>query len=145
MIKKKRKKKGGGATAAVRTPDTAIDESTKEAVASVSRFPNRFSSRNGHPWYHKILSPPGVRFSLLCFPFSPRSCFFGIFFPCLCLYFFTPPPPSLRRYLLSFVLLHSFVQQCVLVENLCFPSININSSLSDLLASFVFCFISAFF
>ena len=45
-----------------------IDESRKEAAKGVARFPNRCSSRDGHPCY---ISPPGVRFSL----FSLVSCF----------------------------------------------------------------------
>ena len=103
-----------------------------------------FQAETGTHGTTKYYHHPEYDFLFYVFPSLLVLAFLAFFF-LVSAFFSPPPPPSLRRYLLSFVLLHSFVQQCVLVENLCFPSININSSLSDLLASFVFCFISAFF
>ena len=80
---------GEGPTPAILTLDAAINESGKDTVESVVRFPNRFSTRDGCPCYsHRLendfFSPP----------FRLPSCFF--FLSISLIYF--PSPPSLCRH-----------------------------------------------
>ena len=47
---------GGGGTAAMLTLDIAIGDGKKEAAKGVAGFPNRLSSRNGHPLFSLLSS-----------------------------------------------------------------------------------------
>ena len=122
---------GGGATAAVLTLDTAVDDSRKETAKGVTRFPNRFSSRGGQPCYYHRLECGFFFFSLLS-----SLLLFVLSIP---LFPFISPP-SLYRHLPLLRVASSVQQISVLLEYVCFPSIR----RSDILASFLFCFISEF-
>ena len=77
------------------------------------------------------------------FPFSPLLPSFILAFflpslPCLSLCFLSPPRRPYAGIFLSFVLLRPVRQLYVLPEYVCFPSMIINSSLSDLVALFFY-------
>ena len=99
------------AVAIVLTLDTAIVESRNEAPKGLARFPNRFSSRDGHPYYYHRME-----YDFLFSPVSLSSCFFT----CLSLCFIFPPTPSLRRYFPLLRVASSVQQLSVLLEYLCF-------------------------
>ena len=101
----------------------------------MSRFPNRFSSGDGHPCYHHRL---GYNFSVFF-----HSLLLLAILLCLSLCFISPPRRPYARIFLSFVLL----RPCSNLSLSTYPFIlpGINSSLSDLLASFLTCFISDLF
>ena len=69
------------------TLDTAIDDSREQTTKkSVARFPNRFSSTDGHPYYHHrmghdFLFSPSLPCPSLSFVSPPRRPYAGIFPP----------------------------------------------------------------
>ena len=99
--------------------DTAIDDSrkaTERGVAIINnRFPNRFSSRDGHQvCYHRL------EYDLL---FSPLIYSF-LLLPCISLCFLSPPRRHNAGVFLSFVLLRlGSSYMSFLIEYVCFPSI----------------------
>ena len=62
---------GGGTTAAVLTPDTAINKDREETAKGVARLPSRFSSRDGPPCYYH-----DHKYDSLVSPFSIPPCFY---------------------------------------------------------------------
>ena len=106
----------GGTTAAIRILDTATDGSRKEKAESVSRFPNLFSSKDGHPCYRHRLEND---LSLFSSPYPLlSSCFFASCLPVFPL----PSPPSFCRYLRLLRVSSSVQQLYVFLEYVWFPS-----------------------
>ena len=102
---------GGGATVTVLTLYNAIHESRKKKAKGMTRFPNQFPGRDGHPCYYRY-----HRLEYDFLSFSPPLLFSFLLMALSLPLFPFPSRPSLYRYLPLLRVASSVQQLSVVLE-----------------------------